>query len=249
MKRYELFASSTPKSVEITSQILAVPTIERIALPGSIWSRYGERVRIGTPTDFSPEKIPGEWIRDTETTVGIGLDASGTSIWTTLRYRYNTFNFILKIPPEEIESGRITRDDFVQIYIGLEGVLGYLRGGSVHRRVGGDYEFRRLTKVMGLPTEVIKAPWGRQALAIDWMSYFRPESVDGLGRDRFVNLQSAFEVHPIGDGYLVILTEEPFDPYNEEHRQRELRVIEELGMLQHAVPDSPPKGKWGPMPR
>jgi hypothetical protein len=249
MDRFKLLAASSPKPVEITSQILAVPTLERIALPGYIWSRYGERVRIGTPTDFSPEKIPGEWIRDTETTVGIGLDASGNSIWTTLRYRFDGFSFDLKIPPEEIESRRIARDDFVQIYIGLEAVLGGLIGGFAKRSVGGDYDFGRLTKVMGLPTRVIKAPWGRQPLAIDWMSYFRPESVDGLGRERFVNLQSAFEVHPIGDGYLVVLTEEPFDPYNEEHRQRELRVIEELGMLQHAVPDSPPKGKWGPMPR
>jgi hypothetical protein len=90
---YKLFAASNPKPVEITSQILTVPTLERIALPGYIWSRYGERVRIGTPTDFSPKKIPGEWIHDTETTVGIGLDASGNSIWTALRYRYDGFSF------------------------------------------------------------------------------------------------------------------------------------------------------------
>ncbi len=66
-------------------------------------------------------------------------------------------------------------------------------------------------------------------LRIQWLTYFGPEMLDFLGKERFLNLKTCYDKCEYNKGILVTLLEDIYDDSNSEHQKRQEQAEKELG--------------------
>lgn len=71
-----------------------------------------------------------------------------------------------------------------------------------------------------------RAYWAR----IGWIYYYGQDLVSFIGEEKFEKLETYYEKIRLPPGYLITLTEEPFDIENNEHRERQQQALHELGI-------------------
>jgi hypothetical protein len=80
-------------------------------------------------------------------------------------------------------------------------------------------------------TPLYKGPDNRAYwVRMGWMYYFGADLVAFIGEEKFEGLKTYHEKIRLKDGYLIALTEAPFDIENADHRERQQQALHELGM-------------------
>jgi len=182
-----------------------------------------EHIVLNTPSEFSTSLIDATFYKDDYLRVPL-YAVNGSEFTFSVKkdnlYLHETVVAVL-FTQEPLEAGLLTLDALKQTIVDMAKVINIGYANVYDTTI---LKYRRLQSYYGPPGE--KA----YPLEIGWIAYFAPPLVDFLGRERFDNFKTYHEKIEVNGGILVVLTEEPFDASNPEHREREAQAIAELGL-------------------
>jgi len=199
-------------------EIFECPSLRDLMFPLVI-PRRDDKVRLESPDEFQLGLLPPEFIHDKHVNLDVygekGLPLSGT-FHSQPSPSADVINSRFKT--EDISRVGLTIPTLKSLFEELAPVF-----QTTHASVYNKASRRRDGRPRWFPG--VRYPYG-----IDWITYFGPEVIEYLGRERFDHLKSVHEMFEVNKGIIVILQEEPFLEDDPGHRAHQERAEAEMGL-------------------
>jgi hypothetical protein len=202
---------------EILRSVLSCPTMSVLLFPATL-VRKKDRVTIQGVNQFRLSLIPNEMKRDQFITVNLA-GQSGLQFSARIHCIDTIFADSLQIR----FSQSILRDNtisFPMLKSLLEEIIPVFRASHASLFDVG---------ILKRENRPINFPKTRYPYGIDWITYFGPDMIEYLGRERFDQLKSVHDKYELNRGIMVILQEEPYVESNAQHRARQEKAEAEIG--------------------
>lgn len=195
-----------------------------------------QRLELDSPELFQVSNIPEEIVKELPSSGYFGFHFLNISEEIGLKCvfhgsgsRFPGLSVALEFNRSDIEDGIVTREDLINIIGELVPII------RTHTSRATDTAIIKYRKMR----EFFQGPVRSHIIDLGWLSYFGPDLVDHLGRERFEKLQTCVEKTETNGGYLIVLQDEIFDTSNPDHLARQAKAIEELGLRDFLVPPRP----------
>jgi hypothetical protein len=209
---------------EIFRSVLLCPTMGESLFPATV-VRKNDQVTIQDANHFKLSIIPDEMKQDQFITVNLA-GQSGLQFSARIHCKETIFSDNLQLR----FSQNILRDNSISFSVLkslLEEIIPVFQVNHASLFDMG---------ILKRENRPINFPKTRYPYGINWITYFGPEMIEYLGRERFARLQSIHDKYEINQGIMVILQEEPFMEGNAKHRARQEKAEAELGFPELASP-------------
>ncbi|WP_162909581.1 hypothetical protein [Aggregatilinea lenta] len=224
MIRYVFQALSfEPLTPDVIREIVQLPAIATLIFPAAIPNFPDqEDIRLSSPREFELSIVPEFYQTDMDCRVSL-LSGQGVKLSSTIKtdHKIMPSNTLLEFNSEHLHSSTV---DLSLLKMLITEIVPVFRPGKVTV-----YAWPK--KLSELQSGSAIGPNGDYyPIRMGWLSYFGEVLVDRLGVESFRTLEVCDEIIPIHNGLLVVLTSDPFNPDDENHRAREEAAIEHLGL-------------------
>lgn len=211
-----------PHQIDVARSILTCSTLSKLVFPALLHASPDSSIHLASADQFDFTLVPKEFYADDQSLVNIPLDGeNGIAFSSTIYLRESIVPNVvnLKFSSELLQAGTITIADlkalFADVIPAFQAYHASIYDRQSNRRPGGPKYFRT-PSFRSYPIE------------LGWITYFGPEMIEFLGRERFAELHTCVEKYDLHGGIMVILQEEPFCEDNPQHRERQAQAESEL---------------------
>lgn len=213
------------KRTEVFKELPEVPALEQLKkyypalFPVKFYVSPKDYVAIQEPQEFSRSLAPEGYYTDDDVEVTIISGANGERISFTMVEsdpEYVPCNILLKwnnqgsLPPVETLENLLM--GFIEEFLPDSGFV-------------ANCEFFHSDELYERAYDALLMPH-----SIQWITWLSPVQVQTIGKAKIEALEDIVKLQACGGGYLLTLTEEPFDNTNEAHRRKSKEVEDRLGL-------------------
>ncbi len=225
--------SFCPQQVDIVKSVLACPEVTRLIFPAVLYTGNDSTIPLDSANQLNIESVYEELFRRSNAPTVEELDDDQTLVVIHLRGKNDiefsstihlvqtpTPNVInLRFSSKHLQSETLTLSSLKELLSELISVfqadhVSIYDRKSIHRSKHPKY--LRTANFRSYPIEM------------EWITYFGPQMIELLGRERFTNLHTCVEKYDLHGGTMVILQEDPFDEDNPQHQERRIQAEREL---------------------
>ncbi|MGV0028166.1 hypothetical protein [Phormidesmis priestleyi] len=229
--------SFCPQQVDIVQSVLACPEVSRLVLPAVIYIGVDSTISIGSVDQLNIALVSKELSKELNASTAERFDDDQTSLRIRLHgekgiefsssihlVQVPTPNVInLKFSSEHLQSETLTLSNLKELFSEISSVF-----QADHASI---YD-RKASHRSKHPKYLRTANFRSYPIEMEWITYFGPQMIELLGRERFTNLHTCVEKYDLHGGTMVILQEDPFDEDNPQHQERRIQAERELHLSQ-----------------
>lgn len=226
-----------PHQADVIQSVLACPKVIKLVFPAVIYTGVDSSISIGSADQLNIALVSKELSKELDASTVERFDDDQTSLRICLHgekgiefsssihlVQAPTPNVInLKFSSEHLQSETLTLSNLKELFSELISVF-----QADHASIYDRESIHRSKHPKYLKT----ANFRSYPIEMEWITYFGPQMIELLGRERFTNLHTCVEKYDLHGGIMVILQEDPFDEDNPQHQERRIQAERELHLSQ-----------------